>query len=377
MNLLQYQQLSAGSGGHGPNVPVSVLRTIRGDMWPAIGNPVPSGYKGCQWGPRPGSPDDILAMDYYDEVDDSGIRAEMRARYKAFGWKHAVTGPMIDTGYHGMYPQQSVVPSQDRWNQYLDRIEEWWNDSIYPIHFIHPDNWMLEDMDRLAHLYRQPRAQELLRMIVPTGWEPTQYDWKAAYWAAIIKKVLSWFAGAPHPPLVYLHTVSDTDAPTGNGDEFGFQIGECAAIMSMSPNELCDHLRVPRGTTYLEPSNGTAWDFSLPYLHGWLIQNGPYRTTPDNDPTLKANFGDQFDPTVPHSIAWHWAPPNGNAGWHPRSAWGPQTPPDLIGAEQTAFTKFWRPSDFLPTPSEQAAIQWGNVALSRKATGALDGCSLK
>lgn len=376
MNRLAFHRRAAGSTTVSPVVPVEVLRKIRGDMWPAIGNPVPSGYRGYPFGPRPGDSDNILSMDYYDEVFDDGIRAEMRARYKAFGWTHAVTGPTVDAGYHGMFPPVSAVPSQEDWDWYLDCMEEWWSDGIYPIHFIHPDNWLLEDMDRLAHLYRQPRAQALLRMIVPTGWEPTKYDWKAAYWASIIRKVLEWFDGAAQPPLVYLHTVSDTDAPTGDGDDQGFDIAQCAAIMRMSPNALCDHLRVPRGTTWLEPSNGTAWDFSLPYLHGWLIQNGPYETTPDQDPVLKANFGDQFDPNAPHSIAWHWALPNGNAGWHPRSAWGPQTPVDLIAAEQTAYNKFWHPNRF-PKPIENAAIAWGNVGISRGATGALDGCSVR
>ncbi len=323
----------------------------------------------CRWngryGPRPGQPSNILAMDYYEWYEPSE-RAEMLSIYAGEGNTHAVTGPMIDTGgYHGQYPTYPGPLTQDWGNHYLDCMEEWQTNSprITPVHFIHPDGWSADQMEQLVPFYSQPRAQALLPIIVATGWEPTRYDWKAAYWAKILKR---WSEVMPKA-LWLIHTVTDTDAPTGDGDDHGYDINQSAAMLGMTPNEVCDLLHVARGTTSLPPSNGTAWAFCVPFLHGWLIQNGPYDKTPAQNPQLATNFGAQFMATgegaQQHSIAWHFA---GNAGWPTWSAWGaPRV--KLYNGECTAYNSYWKN---LP---QTTANDWGNLAMSSGADGYLDG----
>jgi hypothetical protein len=327
--LRPYRPRFTPGGGHvdPSTIDVEDLRKIRGDMWPAI-------LPGTGW-------ERILAMAFYDLASPDERKA-MLDLYTSYGWTHAVTGPMVDpNGYHGKYPAKPNVPTQDEWDHYLDCMQEWWDAGVIPIHFLKPDNWSLDAMDALAHLYQQSRAQRLLRMIVPVGWEPGRYELSADTWAAMIRKVRGWFADAPEPTLFYIHTVCDVDAPTGDGDNF------------------------PNG-------NGGAWDRVGPLIHGWLIQNGPYETKPKNDPETARNFGDQFDfkTAAPHSIAWHFVPPHGNAGWPCISAWGAGIPVDLIAAEQTAYRKFWHHM------SEDDAMDWGDLAIARGAMGALDGCRM-
>lgn len=309
-----------GTSSHPPYT-LDQLLAVRGAMWSVR-------WSG-KWGPRPGQPTNILALDFY-EWYDADERAEMRSIYLSRGYTHAVTGPMVDPdGYHGLYPTQPTVPTQAQWDHYLDCMQEWWDAGIIPIHFVHPDNWTLEDMEELEFLYTQPRAQALLPIVVPTGWEPTRYGWKAGYWRAIIDKVRGWMPNA----VIFIHTVSDTDAPTGDGDDF------------------------PNG-------NAGAWEIVVPGIHGWLIQNGPYSSSPQQDPVLAANFAAQFLPTANGSFFQRFH--QGYAGWPTNSIMG-NVPIRVYNGEATAYESFWQD---LP---EVVSIEWGTLALAAQADGFLDG----
>jgi hypothetical protein len=221
------------------------LAAIRGAMWSARwSGPALPPYS---MGPRPYQPTNILAMDYYEWYPPE-LRAQMRAIYKLRNYRHAVTGPLVDGGYRpGMYPPQLTVPTQAQFNHYLDCMQEWWDDGIAPIHFMHPDGWTFEQTrDQLTALYSQPRAKRLLRILVPTGWEPTRYDWSSYTWAMFGR----WARDINPEALILLHTVSDADCPVGK-DNHGDDTPDI-------------------------PNWGRVWARIVPNIHGWLIQNGPY-----------------------------------------------------------------------------------------------------
>lgn len=313
-----------------PKPTLEELARIRGAMWSVRWN--------GRYGPRPGSPDNILAMDYYEWYNPDE-RAKMIQIYKSRNYTHAVTGPMIDTGgYHGQFPTQPTMPTDQFLHQYLDCMQEWWNAGIYPVHFIHPDGWTFEQTrDQFTEFYSDSRVKQLLPILVPTGWEPTRYDWSSKTWAAFCE----WSATINPDALILIHTVADVDAPVGSDSR------------------------------YTDNDNGKGWANVVPFIHGWLIQNGAYSQYPTENPDLAYNFAAQFMKDGPgaatHSVAWHFA---GNAGWPTFSRWGATTPIKLYAGEETAYNSYW---NNLPESCSQA---WGDLALKSGADGALDGCTL-
>jgi hypothetical protein len=226
------------------------------------------------------------------------------------------------------------APTQPQWDFYLDRLEEMWDAHVKPIVFIHPDGWTFEQTrDAFTPLLQQPRAQRLIRIVVPTGWEPTRYDWSSCTWA----RYAQWARQTLPNALVLIHTVSDVDAPVG-------------------VDELCNDNNNPNG-------NADGWARVAPYIHGWLIQNGPYPAAPANDPEHKQPFCDQFNPDVAHTVAWEFA----HNGWPMFSAWGNGIRIRLYNAENTAYVSYWQN---LP---EDASRDWGDLAIACGADGYLDG----
>lgn len=302
-------------------VPLETLAKIRGAMWTA--------RLDLPYGPRPGSPDNILATDFLADYSPTDQLRAIKA-LKDRGYTHVVVGPIVDSdGYHGKYPAHDW---RQNFDQFLDILQLFWNHGLIPIVFVHPDGWTLEQTQTLTPLLTTPRAQRLIRVVVPSGWEPTKYDWSSYTWALYCQ----WARTILPNALVLIHTVSDVDAPVGVD---------------------------ARGNDNLNPNgNADGWARVCPYLHGWLIQNGPYETDPSADPQLAQNFGDQFRASVPHSLAWHFA---GNAGWPTTSAWGNQRI-RLYAAEQTSYEAFWFN---LP---ESASIDWGTLAMEAGADGFLD-----
>lgn len=333
------------------HIPLETLAKIRGAMWPSRLN--------LPYGPRPGQDDNILAMDFYG-LYGKNDRKRMVANYGPKSkrkYTHAVAGPCSGTDcYHNKYPCHDTsnpgsipidaAPSQTQWNYYLDMLQELWDAHIASINFIHPDGWTFEQTrDIFTPLLQQPRAQKLIKLVVPGGWEPAGYDWSSYTWAMYFK----WAREVLPNALVLMHNAckpdgSPYDAPVGtdaNGDDNG-------------------------------RPNGEGWSRVAPYLHGWLIQNGPFNIAPWQNPNLAYNFGGQFstksDGQDTHGFAWHFK--NGIGGWPTGSAWGPNTPIKLYNAECTSYEAFW---NNLP---EATSLAWGDLAITSGACGYLDGGTL-
>jgi hypothetical protein len=139
----------------------------------------------------------------------------------------------------------------------------------------------------------------------------------------------------PHA-LQYIHLAADFDAPGNNTDLTPGQSG---------------FIGMPE-----------CWHRVAPYLTGYLVQNGPYGVSPDEDTTLATNFGNQWRVDVKGSLADRFV--NGYAGWPMTCATG--EPLDRIAAEQTSYNAYW---GNLP---EAISIQWGALALKNGAQGYFD-----
>lgn len=311
------------------------LAKIKGSMWCRRMN--------LPFGPRPNQDDNILAMDYFEEYPED-LHDSIVEEYKKYGNTHYVTGPLVDSdGYHGQYPTHPYVPTQEEFDRYLDIVQYLWDKGLTPVHFCHPDNWdEPEMMAPLDALYSQPRAQKLLRIVVYTGWEPTKYGWPNSKWVEYAKRAASVFPNA----LRLVHTVTDTDAPTGMND-------------------------------YLIPgwSNGIAWQNIAPYIHGWLVQNAGYFSPLDrNDPgwqaqydAFKVNFPAQFSTSTRGSLAQRFRDSSLYQDWPKFSAFGPNIPLKVYAGEFAAFPNYWG-----NWPEDEARFL-AKLALDAGADGFLDG----
>ncbi len=313
------------SGGHRPIAwpDLQTRAKIRGAMWTRKCN--------LPYGPRPGQDDNVLAMDYYEWYGPSD-RQKMIATYKSPGYRHAVTGPLVDSGYHGNYPAAPNMPTQAEFNHYLDAMEEWHAVQIMPIHFAHVDGMTNPDeMAPLDALYRQPRAQALLPIVVYTGWEPWRYELTNAQWVEWVKRGADVFPNA----LRLIHLPADDDAPTGGDDE-------------------------SRGVT-----NAQCWQNVAPYLHGFLSQVGGYVFSGDCTPS--ESFKQAFAGFIADG---HNRFHNGYGGWPTFSAFGPNTPMRFYAGEYASYITF---NQNCP---ESESVMLGDLAMGIGADGYLDGGSV-
>lgn len=297
------------------------LRKITGAIWPTRG--------AVAFGPRPGQPDNIIATgcEDYSPADLTIARDTLKAR----GYTHVDMGPFIDPGYHGQYPPVDFRTNPD---QVLALIESWWAAGFAVVAFIGPDNWTTAQMQTLEPIFTQPRWQAALKMIVPYGWEPSEDTSNAQF-----VERFQWAQRVFPSALQYIHLAADFDAP-GNNDDF-----------------------TPGTPAYI--GFAEAWRRVVPYLTGYLIQNGPYAVAPAQDPTLAKNFGDQFRGTVRGTLRDRFT--NGYAGWPTTCATG--EPLDLIAAEETSYYAYW---NNLP---ESVSIAWGTLAMAAGADGFFDAGS--
>jgi hypothetical protein len=216
-----------------------------------------------------------------------------------------------------------------------------WDHGLTPIVFLHPDNWTLAQTQALYDplIRNNGRAQRLIRCVVPSGWEPTQYGWSSETW----RDFMAWGRDLLPNALVLLHTVADVDAPVGtdeNGDDNG-------------------------------KPNAEGWARIVPYLHGWLTQSSAF-AAPDahSDPnhpdrTNFQNWTDLFNPHITGSYQDRFQ--HGYAGWPTNSAWGPTTPIRVYAAE---YCSYWEWNDVNRTYAE--GVQWGDAAMAAGADGYLD-----
>jgi hypothetical protein len=301
---------------------------IRGAMWTMRCN--------LPHGPRPYKDDNILAMDFY-ELYDSFYRQRMLETYKRPGYTHAVTGPFYDEGgYHGLWPTQTEL-TQERWDHYLDAMEEWKGAGIKPVHFVKPDNWTLQMVrERLEPFYRQPRARALLPILVPAGWEPWRYEASTRTWAAFG----DWAADVNPDALILLHTPSDLDAPKGTD-----------ALYNDEPE-----------------TNGQSWQYVAPHYHGWLVQLGGFGDIAhDRQPSeeerahWRANLAEYFrDANRRFS--------HGYKGWPTGSRFGSNIRLKIYYGEGGSWSFFDNP---LLTEAEMRSF--GDIAVANGADGYLDG----
>lgn len=295
------------------------LRAITGAIWPTRG-PV-------SFGPREGQPDNII--DTGCEAYSASELALSRTIIREHGYSHVQMGPFIDPGYHEQYP---AVDFRNNPDEVLALIESWWAEGFAVMAFIGPDNWTTAQMATLEPIFAQPRWQAAMRQIVPYGWEPSK-DTSNADFVARFEWARRVFPNA----LQYIHLAADFDAP-GNNTDF-------------TPGQ-------PGYIGYAE-----AWARVTPYLTGFLVQNGPYGVSPTQDPTLAANFGNQFRADVRGTLRDRFV--NGYAGWPTTCATG--EPLDLIAAEQTSYYAYW---NNLP---EDISREWGALAMANGAHGYFDG----
>jgi hypothetical protein len=304
-------------------------------MWPK------AEFEGLPHGPRPGSVDNIIdtgAWYAYDTTTRDRITDSLHRR----GYTHVQYGPLDINGqdaYHGQFPLNGD------WNVFLDDLEDLERRGFIPIVFIHPDGWTFEQTrDTFTPLLQQERAQRLVWAVVPSGWEPTGYGWSSVTWS----KYFQWAREVLPKAMVLMHCAS-----RGDGSPFDAPAGN---------DELWNDDHNPHG-------NGDAWARCTPFLHGFLIQFGPFPQAPDNLPDNARGFAGQFDAGAlgaeQHGFAWHFV--NGINGWPQGSAWGANVPLKLYAGEVTAYLGYWQN---MPEADREA---WGDLAMRSGAAGYFDG----
>lgn len=315
-------------------IPLEQLAAIRGAMWPK--GPAPCSIP---MGPRPGSPDNIIATDFiteYDAATQDCLIGELKRR----GYTHVVMGPLVDSdGYHGQYTPNDW---RGRFSEFLDAIQKFWDHGLTTVVWIKPDNWTLDQMKaELTPLLSQERARKLIRAVVPMGWEAgANYEYSSCTWAEAGK----WAAQVLPNAIRLIHLPSDRDAPVG-GD------ARCNDD---------DRVWNPGG-------NAAGWGRVAPYYHGWLVQNGAFECPTciaPNGKTNFQNFQDQFDLRVRASLADRFI--NGYAGWPRFSAWGAGMPLTIYAGEYSSFWRYWQ------NRPEAEGEAWGDSAIQAGARGYLD-----
>lgn len=314
--------------------PLEELAALRGAMWP-LGEAAPCGV--LPLGPRPNQPDNVIATDFITEytIDQQWcIVHELKAR----GYTHVVMGPLVDSdGYHGVWTPNDWRGA--RFQQFLDAEQMFWDAGLKVVTFIHPDGWSLDQTKAdLTPLLQDPRAQRLLRIVVPFGWEPCKYECSSYTWAAYGQ----WARDTLPHALVLLHTVADVDAPVGT-DSLGDDNGR---------------------------PNAEGWARVAPYYHGWLTQSTAFdNPSAHGDPTRPdrtdfQNWQDLFNPGVRGSYQDRFQ--HAYAGWPTTSAWSGGRPLRVYAGEYSAYWKFWQHR------TEAEAVTWGDAAMQAGADGYLD-----
>lgn len=288
-----------------------------------------------QWGPRPGQPDNVACLGFipsYSEAD----RNLTIAAYKSRGYTHGPMGPFIDQGYHGQIPPIDFRDATVRAG-IEDSIQWVWDQGIIPIIFITPDGWTVDQLRSLEPILRSEKWQRLCR-IVCNGFEQqgSKYGWSNAQYI----EYLTWLKDVFPTSVRLLHTISDIEAPVGNGDD----------------------------TSKPGMSNGQCWARVTPLIHGWLHQSNalfdPRHVDPGGDGrTDEAHWYDLWDAAKASSLVSRFR--QGVAGWPTTSASG--SPLKVYAGEFLSFRVYWE------NWSEDLARDYGAKALSLGADGYLDG----
>lgn len=315
--------------------PLESLAQIRGAMWTA--------RLDVPFGPRPGLPDNVVCIDYFEcfpEATQDRIIAAYRGER---GYTHAPLGPIVDPGYHGQLPATDWRAPSDFSSVYLDAALKLRRGGIEAIHFLRPDrgvaglDWTVEDLNHhLTPLFATQKAQSTMR-IVCLGWEPgPRYRYDNAWWVEMCR----WMADTFPHALRLIHMVNDIDAPVGGDDD-------------------------QKGIT-----NGQGWFNVAPYLHGWLVQNAGYTSgpSPTATPEFVTGFTEQFRANLRGSLIERFTTGGPPGDWPTSSAWGPGKRLKVYAGEYAAFADYWE------NWPEAESRRLGQLALAAGADGAFDGC---
>lgn len=333
MNL--FNQFSAASSkvGIDPwNYPIDKLTKIRGSLWTARCN-LPMGV-------RPNQDDNILASDFIESYSPSD-RVKIYEALKKRKYTHIPVGSFIDIdAYHGQYTPVDIRNAGES-DRIAGIMKEVYANGIIPVFFLSPDNYTLDQMvNELEPIFSQKIWQDLIRIVIPSGWEPSQDRSNQTYvdffkWAErVFPKKDSNGVGI----IQGLHMTADFDCP-GNNDDL-----------------------TPSSPSYIGMAK--CWENVSKYLHLYFIQNGPYGVPVKADPVTFTNFCNQFK-DVSGSL---WQRFNkGYAGWPTSSKFGNGIPIKLVAAEFCSYTCYWQ--NF----PESDAQDYGQGALDSGAYGVMDG----
>jgi hypothetical protein len=324
-------------------VSLRTIAAVRGAMWTVRGP--------WRFGPRPGDPSNITALEYiYSYGDPLGVntigsafnlnleQSSMIDVYKSWGYTHVSFGPINAQSYHGQYPDTNFL-TPDAFERWLDWLQMFWDNGLIPACFLHPDGGSFDDTYNMYdHLIRgNQRAQKLMRCIVPTGWEPTRYDWSSNTWA----KYCQWGHDLLPNALILIHTVPDVDAPGGT-DALGNDDGK---------------------------GNDHAWRNVAPHIHGWLTQGSAFgdpNSHGDRNHPDKTNYDNWTALYDKNNVKGYWNRfHNGYAGWPTNSLWGNE-PIYIYAGEYCAYWNYWDNRPY------EEGCNWGDRAVSVGADGYLD-----
>lgn len=206
------------------SIPVGQLLAVRGAIWTAR-------YP-CSQGPRPGSSDNINALDELEcfPVDE---QVAMMTAYRAEGYRHFPLGPFAleatnPSGYHGLYGLAPGLRNDPQW--YLDLLQRTYDNGLIPAYFYTPDNWTIDQLRAYEPFFTDPRFQKLLRIVVPYGWEPNSGD-KYGIQNAQYCERFRYVAGVLPNAYKFLHLCTDDDAPVGSDDD---QMGKDKAWQNLA-----------------------------------------------------------------------------------------------------------------------------------------------
>lgn len=293
---------------------------------------VKAGANQLPWGPRPNQPDNIafFGANFYTPEQ----RKVVYQLWKDRGYTHGAIGPFIDPGYHGQNPPIDFRSNPDA---IADIIQEIWDNKLIPVIFLTPDGWTVDQLRTLEPIFKSDRWQKLCRVVV-NGFEQqgSQYGWSNKQYV----EYLSWVRDTFPNAVRGLHTVSDIEAPVGNGDD----------------------------TSQPGMSNGECWGRVTPLIHFWLHQSNalfnPTHVDPNGDGrTDEAHWYDLWDKNNVHSLIRRFG--SGTAGWPTFSANG--GPMKVIAGEYLSFKVYWE------NWSEGLARAYGHKAVELGADGAMDG----
>jgi hypothetical protein len=317
-------------------IPLAELARIHGAMWTVRGP--------WRFGPRPGQPDNITALGFLysygsDPAHLSDEQQAMLATYTGLGYTHVVFGPINAASYHGQYPDTDFT-SPEMFERWLDWAQVFWDHGLKPIVFFTGNGESLATTQAMwDHLIRgNARAQRLIRIVVPAGWEPTRYGFSSRTWGAFA----DWAHELLPQALILIHTVADVDAPVGT-----------------------DALYDDNGK-----GNDAGWAYVAARIHGWLVQSGAFDDpTAHGDPSHpeRTNFDNwavQFSTTERGSYYDRFH--NGYAGWPTGSLWGPNIPIMIYAGEYCSYWEYWQ------NRSYAECTAWGDRAMALGADGYLD-----